>query len=98
QRMVWLLQSDDAPPGRLGVFESIVEALHEARKGFARPGHPPDMADTRSMVHLVTIAAMGDALIGERLRQSAGKKERVSTADFEKWLSDLITLFARSKI
>lgn len=98
QRMLWLLQSDDAPPGRLGTFESIVEALHEVRKVHARPDHPPDIADTRNMVHLVTIAAMGDALIGERLRQSAAKKERISATTFEQWLSDLITLFMRSKI
>ena len=107
QRVLWLMQSEDAPPpGRLETFESIVEALHEARKSFARPGHPPDIADTRHVVHLVTIAAMGDALIGGRLRQStaeggaknnSGKKERATGAGFEKWLSDLIALFMRSK-
>lgn len=107
QRVLWLMQSDDAPPpGRLETFESIVEALHEARKSFARAGHPPDIADTRYVVHLVTIAAMGDALIGGRLRQSTagggaknngGKKERATGAGFETWLSDLIALFMRSK-
>lgn len=101
QRVLWLMQSEDAPPpGRLETFESIVAALHEARKSFARPGHPPDIADTRHVVHLVTIAAMGDALLGARLRQSAGsaKNERAAGAQFEKWLSDLIALFMRSKV
>lgn len=101
QRVLWLMQSEDAPPtGKLGTFESIVEALHETRKSFARPGHPPDIADTRHVVHLVTIAAMGDALLGARLRQSSGsaKTERADGAAFEKWLSELITLFMRSKV
>ena len=49
---------------------------------------------------------MGDALIGARLRQStaeggvksaSGKKERADGAAFEKFLSDLIALFMRSK-
>ncbi len=98
QRMVWLLQSDAVPQaGRLNIFESIVAALHEERKGFARPGHAPDIADTRNVVHLVTVAAMGDALIGARLRQTSGEKDRTAGAAFEKWLSELITLFMREK-
>jgi hypothetical protein len=49
------------------------------------------------VVHLVTVAAMGDALIGPRLRR-AGDQERAAGAAFEKWFSDLITLFMRSKV
>jgi AcrR family transcriptional regulator len=97
QRMLWHLQASTAPEGRLEIFDSIVAALHEMRKSFARPGHEPDLADTRNVVHLVTVAAMGDALIGSRLR-NAGDKEREAGAAFEKWLSDLITLFMRSKV
>ncbi|MDB5736021.1 MAG: transcriptional regulator, TetR family [Alphaproteobacteria bacterium] len=97
QRMLWHLQANTEPEGRLDVFDSIVTALHEMRKSFALPGHEPDLADTRNVVHLVTVAAMGDALIGARLR-NAGEKEREAGAAFEKWLSDLITLFMRSKV
>jgi AcrR family transcriptional regulator len=97
QRMLWHLQANTEPEGRLDVFDSIVAALHEMRKSFALPGHEPDLADTRNVVHLVTVAAMGDALIGARLR-NAGDKEREAGAAFEKWLSDLITLFMRSKV
>jgi AcrR family transcriptional regulator len=97
QRMLWHLQASPDPGGRLEIFDSIVAALHEMRKSFARPGHEPDLADTRNVVHLVTVAAMGDALIGARLR-NAGGKEREAGATFEKWLSDLITLFMRSKV
>jgi TetR/AcrR family transcriptional regulator, repressor for neighboring sulfatase len=98
QRMVWLLQSPVQPPaGSLTIFDGIVQALHEARLGFARPGHAPDLADTRAVIHLTTVAALGDALIGARLRQAKGAEERAQGAAFEKWFSDLITLFLTSK-
>ncbi len=96
QRMLWHLQANEDPKGRLDIFDSIVDALHELRKNFARPGHEPDIADTRNVVHMVTVAALGDALIGSRLRQ-AGEKEREAGAAFEKWFSDLITLFMTAK-
>ena len=97
QRMLWLLQSNPDAKGRIDVFETLVDALHALRKSFARPGHEPDIADSRNVVHLVTVAAMGDALIGPRLRR-AGDNERVAGAAFEKWFSDLITLFMQSKV
>jgi AcrR family transcriptional regulator len=99
ERMVWLMQSEAAPPpGSMTIFEGIVAALHEVRTSFARPGHPPDIADTRAVVHLTTIAALGDALMGARLRQTTGAEERAQGAAFEKWFSALITQFLRSKV
>ena len=97
QRMLWLLQAGPEPEGRMDIFDTLVNALHDLRKGFARPGHEPDLADSRNVVHLVTVAAMGDALIGTRLRR-AGAEERAAGAAFEKWFSDLITLFLQSKV
>jgi AcrR family transcriptional regulator len=100
QRMVWHLQAGEQPVGNPDIFDSIVESLHNIRRQFAQPGHEPDIADTRNVVHLVTVAAMGDALIGARLRPAgdqAGGRERPSGRAFEKWLSDLITLFMRAK-
>lgn len=98
ERVVWLLQAPgaEAVPG-LTVFDEIVAALHDLRRKFALPGHEPDIADTRHVVHLVTIAALGDALLGARLRQ-AGDAEAAARARFEKWFSDLITLFMRAKM
>ena len=94
QRMLWLLQAGPEPEGRMDIFDTLVNALHDLRKGFARPGHEPPC---RNVVHLVTVAAMGDALIGTRLRR-AGAEERAAGAAFEKWFSDLITLFLKSKV
>ena len=96
QRMVWLLQSSDQSPGRTALFDEVVERFHKLREQFARPGFEPDMADSRAVVHLITIAAFGDALIGARLRQ-AGSKEPVVRRDFERWLSALIDTFLRAK-
>ena len=42
----------------------------------ALPGHVPDIEDTRAVVHLTTIAAFGDALIGPRLRNGSGAARR----------------------
>jgi AcrR family transcriptional regulator len=95
QRTVWLLSSDH-PPDRSGLFEDVVERFHRLRKDFAPPGAEPSMADSRAIIHLVTIAAFGDALIGGRLRQ-AGSKEATARLEFERWLSALIDMFLRSK-
>jgi AcrR family transcriptional regulator len=95
QRTVWLMSSDH-PPDRSGLFEDVVERFHRLRKEFARPGADPDIADSRAIIHLVTIAAFGDALIGARLRQ-AGSKEPAARQDFERWLGALIDMFLRTK-
>ena len=96
QRMMWLMQSSDPAPARTALFDEVVERFHELRKQIAQPGFEPDIADSRAVVHLTTIAAFGDALIGARLRQ-AGPGEAVARRDFEIWLSGLLDTFLRAK-
>ena len=92
-RLVWLLQSGALPPpGQFSMTRDITAALHELRKRFARPGHEPDIADTRHVVELIAVAAFGDALLGPRLRDG----EAHSPA-FEKFLADLVVTFLTSK-
>jgi TetR/AcrR family transcriptional regulator, repressor for neighboring sulfatase len=99
RRIVWSLQAEPPPAaGQTPLFDNVVQGLHALRKSLAKPGKPPDIADTRAVVHLVTVAALGDALIGARLRAGAGQDEGAQSAAFEKWFSDLITLFLRSKV
>ncbi len=101
RRMVWSIEAEPPPvAGQTPLFDNVVQSLHALRQSFARPGTEPDIADTRAVVHLVTVAALGDALIGARLRAGAnrGQDERAQGAAFEKWFSDLITLFLRSKV
>ena len=96
QRMIWLLQSADAPMERTALFDDVVEKFHQLRKQIARPGVEPDIADSRAVIHLTTIAAFGDALIGARLRQ-AGAKEPAARREFEQWYGALLDLFLRAK-
>jgi AcrR family transcriptional regulator len=96
QRTVWLLQSADKPPDRSALFDQVVEKFHQLRRHFARPGVEPDIADSRAIIHLATIAAFGDALIGVRLR-NAGAKEPVARQEFERWLGALLDMFLRAK-
>lgn len=97
ERLVWLIQSDLSPPEeRLQLFEQVIESLHAIRRTFAQPGREPDIADTRHVVHLTTVAALGDALFGRRLRQ-AGDSEGEARQAFEHFLSELIDGFLKAK-
>jgi AcrR family transcriptional regulator len=94
QRLLWLIQSA-APetPGGLKFFDEIVDALHAVRLKFASPGTVPDIEDTRAVIHLTTIAAFGDAVIGPRLRRGSGEKERAARDRFVSWFAALLDLY-----
>jgi AcrR family transcriptional regulator len=98
QRLIWLMQSPEQPAAaRIELFERVVATFLRARKSFAAPGAAaPDLFDTRAVLHLVTIAAFGDALIGARLRH-AGAKEAAKRAAFERWFSELLDGYLRAK-
>jgi AcrR family transcriptional regulator len=97
QRLIWLMQSSEQPSSRIDLFERVVAHLHQLRKDFTASGAPPpDLFDTRAVVHLIAIAAFGDALIGARLRP-AGVNEVSSRAAFERWFSELLDLYLRTK-
>ena len=92
QRFVWLLQ-EKGPVGAAGspVYDEMVEVLHAMRLRLARPGAKIDPADTRAIVHLTTIAAFGDAMLGERLRRAKNPAEEVALRQrFEAWFSLLL--------
>lgn len=97
ERLVWLLQSGATPPEeRLKLFDDVVNSLHAVRCKFARPGNEPDITDTRHIAHLTTVAALGDALFGQRLRQAGEHEEEARTA-FEAFLRELIEGFLHEK-
>ena len=98
QRLLWLIQSETLKsPGGLRFFDEIVDALHALRVKFAAAGTVPDIEDTRAVIHLTTIAAFGDAVIGPRLRQSAGEKEQAARARFESWFAQLLDMYLNEK-
>lgn len=98
QRMVWLLQSQDVsavplPEAGLPAFDELVEALHAMRVRLAGPQTALDIEDTRAIVHLTTIAAFGDALLGPRLRRAPdAAAETARRRRFETWFGDLLAL------
>jgi AcrR family transcriptional regulator len=95
QRMVWLMQSQ-APMGQVGLpaFDELVEALHDMRLRMPGLNQDFDIADTRAIVHLTTIAAFGDAILGKRLRQAPdAEEEGVRREWFENWFSEMLNVY-----
>ncbi len=98
QRMLWLMQSpENLPRAGLAVFDQIANALHAERVKHVRPGGPaPDMEDTRAVVHLVAVAAFGDAIIGPRMR--TGVKDEAAARDmFVTRFGEMIETYLRAK-
>jgi len=91
QRTLWVLQAPSRRGARtLPVFEEVVDAVHARRLRTAPPGTTVDKAQTRAIVHLTTIAAFGDALIGARLRESSSADELAAREHFERWFAALL--------
>ncbi len=93
QRMIWILQSSPTggPGTALPIFDEMVDKLHAIRQRIAPPGVTIDRYDTQAFIHLTTIAAFGDAVIGPRLRRSADAKAEAAAAKrFEDWFSRLL--------
>lgn len=95
QRMVWLMQSQ-APMGAVGLpaFDELVEALHAMRLRMAGLNQDFDIADTRAIVHLTTIAAFGDAILGKRLRRAESPDDEIAQrAWFEDWFGEVLNVY-----
>ncbi len=92
ERIVHLRQAQtDLAPVGLTVFEEMVDGLHALRQRHAPPGVALDRADSQWVVHLITITAFGDALLGARLRRSGTPEEDAEAgARFERWLSEVL--------
>src|SRR2546423_4004730 len=92
QRLAWLATID--PTGEAvgpAIMRDIADTLHARRVAAAPPGAVPDRADTESLVHLIAVAAFGDALVGARLWRSAGLPPTRDTEQrFRAWLAALI--------
>lgn len=94
QRTLWVLQA----PARRGTrtlpaFEEVVAAVHARRRNTAPPDVIVDKAQTRAIVHLTTVAAFGDALIGARLRRCPSADEPAARQHFERWFAALIDIY-----
>ena len=96
QRLAWLATIDPSGDtvGPATIMRDIADSLHARRTVAAPAGATPDRADTEMLVHLIAVAAFGDAIVGRRLWRSA---ELPATDDtdrrFRAWLAALIRDF-----
>jgi AcrR family transcriptional regulator len=74
QRLAWLATED--PEGNQNnaatILREITDTLHARRVAAAPAGTEIARSDTDALVHLVAIAAFGEAMYGAHLRLSAG--------------------------
>jgi AcrR family transcriptional regulator len=93
QRIAWLVTVD--PGGghdtSTMVQRELADHLHARRLAAAPPGTAIPRVETEYLIHLIAIAAFGDAIFGPQLRRSAGT---VADADFDRqfraWLAGVI--------
>jgi len=91
QRLAWLAATGADAEGTAMVMRDIADAVHARRLAAAPPGAEIVRADTEALVHLIAVAAFGDAIFGPRLRRSAGLPiGEESERGFRRWLATLI--------
>ena len=97
QRMAWLATvSSQGDPGAdqsgsTMILKEIADYVHARRQAIAPPGVAAPREDAEWMVHLIAIAALGDALVGAQLYRSAGIEGGSETdRRFRAWLAELI--------
>jgi AcrR family transcriptional regulator len=95
-RLAWLATIDPTGEqvGPATIMRDIADTLHARRVAVAPPGTAPERADTEMLVHLIAVAAFGDAIVGTRLWRSAGVPTTKDTdRRFRAWLAALIRDF-----
>jgi len=93
QRLAWLAfeDPDGGPANNPLLLREIVDTLHTRRVAAAAPGNEIARSDTEWMIHLVAVAAFGEAMYGAHLRKSAGIEEGEDSArQFRDWFAMLI--------
>ena len=92
-RLAWLATIDPTGEqvGPATIMRDIADSLHASRAAAAPTGVAPDRADTEMLVHLIAVAAFGDAIVGRRLWRSAALPATGETdRRFRTWLAALI--------
>jgi AcrR family transcriptional regulator len=93
QRLAWLatVAPDGDQGGTMMIQREIADQLHARRIATSPPGTNVVLEDSQFLVHLIAIAALGEAIYGAQLRRSAGLDDGPE-ADrrFRAWLAALI--------
>jgi hypothetical protein len=78
------------PPSEPATVQSeIAETLHRRRVALALPGREVSREDTQWLMHLVALAAFGEAMHGVRLRRGLGQSQG-GRRRFRTWFAALI--------
>jgi len=99
ERLAWLAMEDPAggQPDNPMILREIGDVLHARRVAAAGTGKAPPRSDTDWLIHLVAVAAFGEALHGVPLRYSAGLAAGEDSArQFRQWLAALIREHSRA--
>jgi TetR/AcrR family transcriptional regulator, repressor for neighboring sulfatase len=94
QRMAWLATVDPggSEAGSAMVLREIADTMHARRLAAAPPGARIERSDTEHVIHLVAVAAFGDAIFGAQLRHSAGvPADDEADRRFRLWLAALVS-------
>jgi len=98
QRLAWLATIDPAggESASLLIQREIADQIYAHRAAAAPPGADLRREDIDWLVHLVAVAALGDALYGRELWRSAGIAETPDTdRRFRAWFAELLRARAR---
>jgi AcrR family transcriptional regulator len=93
QRLAWLatVAPEDDSGGGMMIQREIAEHLHAKRLALAPPGTNMAFEDSQFLVHLIAVAALGEAIYGPQFRRSAGLEGGPETdRRFRGWLAALI--------
>lgn len=93
QRLAWLatVDPDGDRSGSTMIQREFADRLHARRVAAAPPGTSVAREDSQFLVHLIAIAALGDAIYGAQFRRGAGLPEGAETdRRFRAWLAALI--------
>lgn len=103
QRLAWLAIMDPEGMDQEGEAEEpatvqseIAETLHMRRIAAAPPGREVTREDTQWLMHLVAVAAFGEAMHGVRLRRGLGRDEGEARR-FRAWFAALIREHAQGR-
>jgi AcrR family transcriptional regulator len=91
QRLAWLavVDPEGEAAGPATVQNEIADTLHRRRVAAAPPGREISREDSRHLMHLVAVAAFGEAMHGARLRRRQGADEGEARR-FRAWLAALL--------
>lgn len=99
QRLAWLatVEPDGDQSASMTIQRELAERLHAERVAAAPPGTTVALEDSQFLVHLIAIAALGEAIYGAQFRRSAELAEGPETdRRFRAWLAALIRARAAS--